>query len=70
VQARLLVVQTGGGASGATVEIVHESLLHSWPTLKRWLDEGQEDAGFLEQLRNSGPAVAGEELRQQPAVAR
>jgi hypothetical protein len=34
------------------VEIVHESLLHSWPTLKRWLDEGQEDAGFLEQLRN------------------
>ena len=53
VQARLLVVQTGGGASGATVEIVHESLLHSWPTLKRWLDEGQEDAGFMEQLRNA-----------------
>ena len=53
VQARLLVVQTGGGASGATVEIVHESLLHSWPTLRRWLDEGQEDAGFLEQLRNA-----------------
>ncbi len=53
VQARLLVVQTGGGASGATVEIVHESLLHSWPTLKRWLDEGQEDSGFLEQLRTA-----------------
>ncbi|MCY1081973.1 serine/threonine-protein kinase [Archangium lansingense] len=53
VQARLLVVQTGSGATGATVEIVHESLLHSWPTLKRWLDEGQEDAGFLEQLRNA-----------------
>ncbi|WP_233261677.1 serine/threonine-protein kinase [Vitiosangium sp. GDMCC 1.1324] len=53
VQARLLVVQTGGGATGATVEIVHESLLHSWPTLRRWLDEGQEDAGFLEQLRNA-----------------
>ncbi|HYO51799.1 serine/threonine protein kinase [Archangium sp.] len=53
VQARLLVVQTGGGATGATVEIVHESLIHSWPTLRRWLDEGQEDAGFLEQLRNA-----------------
>jgi eukaryotic-like serine/threonine-protein kinase len=53
VQARLLVVQTGGGATGATVELVHESLLHSWPTLRRWLDEGQEDAGFLEQLRNA-----------------
>ncbi|WP_268811458.1 serine/threonine-protein kinase [Archangium violaceum] len=53
VQARLLVVQTGGGATGATVELVHESLIHSWPTLKRWLDEGQEDSGFLEQLRNA-----------------
>ncbi|NNB99660.1 protein kinase [Corallococcus exiguus] len=53
VQARLLVVQTGGGATGATVEIVHESLLHSWPTLRRWLDEGQEDSAFLEQLRNA-----------------
>ncbi|WP_225410210.1 serine/threonine-protein kinase [Stigmatella hybrida] len=53
VQARLLVVQTGSGQSGATVEIVHESLLHSWPTLRRWLDEGQEDSAFLEQLRNA-----------------
>jgi serine/threonine protein kinase len=53
VQARLLVVQTGGGSNGATVEIVHESLIHSWPTLKRWLDEGQEDSAFLEQLRNA-----------------
>jgi len=53
VQARLLVVNTGSGATGATVEIVHESLIHSWPTLKRWLDEGQEDSGFLEQLRNA-----------------
>ncbi|WP_224245890.1 serine/threonine-protein kinase [Hyalangium gracile] len=53
VQARLLVVQTGGDANGATVEIVHESLIHGWPTLKRWLDENQEDAVFLEQLRNA-----------------
>ncbi len=53
VQARLLVVQTGGEASGATVELVHESLIHGWPTLKRWLDESQEDSGFLEQLRNA-----------------
>jgi serine/threonine protein kinase len=53
VQARLLVVQTGGSSTGATVELVHESLLNSWPTLKRWLDEGQEDSAFLEQLRNA-----------------
>jgi serine/threonine protein kinase len=52
VQARLLVVQTGG-SSGAMVELVHESLVHSWPTLRRWLDEGQEDSVFLEQLRNA-----------------
>lgn len=51
VQARLLVVQTGGGA--ATVEIVHESLVHSWPMLKRWLEETGEDSAFLEQLRTA-----------------
>jgi hypothetical protein len=51
VQARLLTVQTGGGA--ATVEIVHESLIHSWPQLKRWLEETGEDAAFLEQLRTA-----------------
>ena len=51
VQARLLVVQTGTGA--ATVEIVHESLIHSWPMLKRWLEESGEDSAFLEQVRNA-----------------
>ena len=53
VSARLLVVQTGEGGAGATVEIVHESLIHSWPTLRRWLEESQEDSQFLEQLRNA-----------------
>ncbi len=53
VQARLLVVQTGGGATGATVELVHESLINNWATLRRWLDESGEDAAFLEQLRNA-----------------
>ncbi len=51
VQARLLVVQTGAGA--ATVELVHESLIHSWPMLKRWLEESGEDSAFLEQVRNA-----------------
>ncbi|MFT3708749.1 MAG: protein kinase [Archangium sp.] len=51
VQARLLVVNTGGGS--ATVEIVHESLIATWPMLKRWLEESGEDAAFLEQLRNA-----------------
>ncbi|HEU5056078.1 MAG TPA: serine/threonine-protein kinase [Kofleriaceae bacterium] len=52
VNARLLVVQKRG-ESGASAEIVHESLIERWPTLRRWLDEGQEDAAFLEQLRTA-----------------
>jgi serine/threonine protein kinase len=54
VAARLLVVQTVDGAAGAkgsTVEIVHESLIANWPTLRRWLDETQEDAALVDQLR-------------------
>jgi eukaryotic-like serine/threonine-protein kinase len=50
VAARLLVVQTRGEAGGGTVEIVHESLIDRWPTLRRWLDEDQDDAAMLAQL--------------------
>jgi serine/threonine protein kinase len=57
VRSRLLVGQTssasGGASGGGTVEIVHESLIHGWPLLRRWLEETQEDAAFLEQLRNA-----------------
>ncbi|HVV82700.1 MAG TPA: serine/threonine-protein kinase [Kofleriaceae bacterium] len=53
--ARLLVSQTAadGSTQGSTAEIVHESLIHSWPALRRWLDETQEDSAFLDQLRNA-----------------
>jgi serine/threonine protein kinase len=51
VDARLLVVQTLEGGKGVTVEIVHESLVHGWPTLRRWLDDNQEDAQVVDQLR-------------------
>ncbi len=37
----------------STVEIVHESLITSWPTLRAWLDESQEDAEFLARLRSA-----------------
>jgi len=50
VGARLLVIQTRGDGGGA-VEIVHESLIKSWPQLQRWLDENQEDAAYLAQVR-------------------
>jgi serine/threonine protein kinase len=58
VGSRLLVGQTSAAGEGGTVargsvEIVHESLIQSWPLLRRWLDETQEDAAFLEQLRNA-----------------
>ena len=50
VAARLIVVQTRGEAGGGTAEIVHESLIERWPTMRRWLDEDQEDAAFVAQL--------------------
>ena len=54
VEARLLVVQTTGDGDGvASVEIVHESLIEKWPTLRRWLDETQEEAAFLAQLQTA-----------------
>jgi serine/threonine protein kinase len=48
VEARLLVVQARG--EGA-IELVHESLITSWPTLRRWLDENHDDAAYLAQIR-------------------
>ncbi|HET9625466.1 MAG TPA: protein kinase [Kofleriaceae bacterium] len=51
VDARLLVVQTAEGGKATTVEIVHESLVQGWPTLRRWLDENQDDAALVDQLR-------------------
>ncbi|MFT3696252.1 MAG: protein kinase [Kofleriaceae bacterium] len=45
VSSRLIVVHS------TAVELVHESLIKDWPTLRRWLDENQEDAIFLAQLR-------------------
>jgi serine/threonine protein kinase len=53
VQARLLVVQSNDSGGSATIEIVHESLIQSWPLLRRWLDENQDDAALLEQLRTA-----------------
>ncbi|WP_433934986.1 protein kinase [Sorangium cellulosum] len=48
---RLLAIEPGSDRAGSTVEIMHESLIERWPTLKRWLDESEEDAVFLDRLR-------------------
>ncbi|HTR50565.1 MAG TPA: protein kinase [Kofleriaceae bacterium] len=50
VEERLLVVHTRGEAEGS-VELVHESLIGSWPTLQRWLDEDHDDAAYVAQIR-------------------
>ncbi|MFH2011006.1 MAG: protein kinase, partial [bacterium] len=53
VQERLLVVVTRSEAVGSAVEIVHESLISRWPTLRRWIDEHKDDTEYLEHLRNT-----------------
>jgi hypothetical protein len=53
-EARLLTIQTlGEEAEEARVEIVHESLINRWQTLRRWLESGHEDAAMLAQLREA-----------------
>ncbi|MEM9488360.1 MAG: protein kinase, partial [Myxococcota bacterium] len=53
--ARLVVLENGmgDGRAGATVELIHESLIERWPTLVRWLEENTEDAEFLSRLRSA-----------------
>ncbi|MCG8421283.1 MAG: protein kinase [Proteobacteria bacterium] len=41
------------GSDGSTVELIHESLIDTWPTLRRWLDDSHEDAEFIERLRTA-----------------
>jgi hypothetical protein len=51
-RARLILLHTDPNA-GATVEIVHEVLITEWPTLTRWLEEGQALRGFMQELRQA-----------------
>ncbi|HVK64637.1 MAG TPA: protein kinase, partial [Polyangium sp.] len=52
--ARLLSVE--GTGAGATVELVHESLITRWLTLSRWVADNQEDAAFLARLKHAAEA--------------
>ena len=49
--ARLLQIETGDEREGATVELVHESLIDRWTRLGAWLEENEHDALFLARLR-------------------
>jgi eukaryotic-like serine/threonine-protein kinase len=50
VAARLLVVQKRDATGSGSVEIVHESMTTSWPALRRWLDEDQEDSAYRAEI--------------------
>jgi hypothetical protein len=50
VRARLVLIHRDA-THGATVEIVHEVLITEWPTLARWLEDGQALRGFMAELR-------------------
>ncbi len=51
VDARLLSIENSGESEVPAVELVHESMIRGWPTLKRWLDESQEDSALRSELR-------------------
>jgi len=53
VSARLLVSKSDDRGAGATVEIIHESLISAWPQLRLWAEAGREEAAFLVQVRQA-----------------
>jgi hypothetical protein len=50
---RLLSIESGGEREGKTVELTHESLIERWAKLRQWLDENENDAVFLAELRGA-----------------
>ncbi|MFE7840167.1 hypothetical protein ACFU53_30150 [Streptomyces sp. NPDC057474] len=50
VRARLLTLDA------ETVEITHEALLHAWPRLRGWIDEGRNDHLLRQRLEEDGRA--------------
>lgn len=51
--ARLVSMDTSNEQAGKTVEISHESLITRWGKLRQWLDNDEQDAQFVAQLRNA-----------------
>ena len=51
-EARLVVVTKGGraGEGETMLELAHESLIRSWGTLARWLDESREERVFIDEV--------------------
>ncbi len=61
IQARLLVTSAGAThfasashlGDEALVEVAHEALFRSWPRLKAWIEEAQDDLILLRQVRSA-----------------
>jgi hypothetical protein len=64
VSARLLVSKSDEHGTGASVELIHESLITAWPQLQHWAEAGREEAAFMVQLRQ---AAAQWQSRGRPA---
>lgn len=52
VEARLLVTSSGTGES-TLIEVAHEAIFRSWPRLKEWIEEAQDDLILLRQVRTA-----------------
>ena len=50
IDSRLLVAE-GSGDGESVVELVHESLIRSWPLLAQWLGENEGQAAFMHRVR-------------------
>ncbi|MDP2345408.1 MAG: protein kinase [Deltaproteobacteria bacterium] len=50
VESRLVTVERGDAGADPDVEIVHESIIKSWPQLARWVDEGRDDIAFFAEV--------------------
>ncbi len=51
--ARLLAIESSHDGGEKTVELTHESLIDRWDKLRQWLDDNQQHAQFLAELRNA-----------------
>ena len=50
VAQRAILAHRARGGGTAELELVHESLIHNWDRLARWIDEGGEERAFLDEL--------------------
>jgi WD40 repeat protein/serine/threonine protein kinase len=58
IQARLLLKRKARRRKSKTddeseLELVHESLIHNWARLRRWINEGEEELTFVAEMRQA-----------------